>query len=218
MMDSFMPCLNAAPMLDERPVWGHCSWRWFILAMLCSCFLGLAQAEQAVNASDLRLERGEDGLYLTANLDFELPPSLEEALTRGMPLSFVLQADVMRERWYWYDKRILRTERHVRVSYQPLSRRWRVHVSTQALQNTGMGMSLGNSYDSLKDALQVVQKISRWKVADMGVMATDAKQRLVVNFNVDLTQLPQALQFGNLASSDWALEFNRSLRLDELAK
>jgi hypothetical protein len=33
-----------------------------------------------------------------------------------------------------------------------------------------------------------------------------------------LNQLPQALQFGNLSSSDWVLEFNRSLRLDEWGK
>ena len=180
--------------------------------------MGWAQAQQAVQASDVHLERGDDGIYLSANLDFELPPSLEDAVTRGMPLSFVLQADVLRERWYWYDKRIQRTERYTRLTYQPLSRRWRVHVSSQAVQASGLGVTLGSSYDSLKDALQAVQKINRWKVADASVINSDAKQRLVVNFNVDLTQLPQALQFGNLSNSDWALEFNRSWRLDELGK
>lgn len=178
--------------------------------------MGVAQAQQTVNATDLRLERGEDGIYLSGNLEFELPPSLEDALTRGMPLSFVMQADVLRERWYWYDKRIQRAERYIRISYQPLSRRWRVHVSAQAMQATGLGVTLGNTYDSLKDALQAVKKINRWKVAELSAVTTDAKQRLVLNFGVDLSQLPQALQFGNLSSSDWALEFNRSVRLDDL--
>jgi hypothetical protein len=79
-----------------------------------------------------------------------------------------------------------------------------------------LGVTLGNSYDSLKDAMQAVQKINRWKVADVGVLKTDAKQRLDFHFMLDLTQLPQALQFGNLSSSDWVLEFHRSLRMDEL--
>ena len=209
-----MPCLNAASMFD----WLRRSGQLILMALVCSAWMGLAHAQQAVQATDIRLERGEDGIYLNANLDFELPASLEEALTRGMPLSFVMQADVLRERWYWYDKRIQRTERYIRMSYQPLSRRWRVHVSTQATQSTGLGVTLGNSYDSLKDALQAVQKINRWKVAELNVLNTDAKQRLDVNFSVDLSQLPQALQFGNLSSSDWALEYHRSLRMDELGK
>ena len=209
-----MPCLNAASMFD----WLRRSGQLILMALVCSAWMGLAHAQQAVQATDIRLERGEDGIYLNANLDFELPASLEDALTRGMPLSFVLQADVLRERWYWYDKRIQRTERYIRMSYQPLSRRWRVHVSAQATQSTGLGVTLGNSYDSLKDALQAVQKINRWKVAELNVLNTDAKQRLDVNFSVDLSQLPQALQFGNLSSSDWALEYHRSLRMDELGK
>lgn len=209
-----MPCLNAASMFD----WLRRSGQLILMALVCSAWMGLAHAQQAVQATDIRLERGEDGIYLNANLDFELPASLEDALTRGMPLSFVMQADVLRERWYWYDKRIQRTERYIRMSYQPLSRRWRVHVSAQATQSTGLGVTLGNSYDSLKDALQAVQKINRWKVAELNVLNTDAKQRLDVNFSVDLSQLPQALQFGNLSSSDWALEYHRSLRMDELGK
>lgn len=203
-------------MLDTRRSWLRLSLQ--LLLLICVCWMSPGYAQQAVQATDIHLERGEDGIYLNANLDFELPASLEDALTRGMPLSFVLQADVLRERWYWYDKRIQRTERYIRMSYQPLSRRWRVHVSAQPMLATGLGVTLGSSYDSLKDALQAVQKINRWKVAELGVLNTDAKQRLDLNFSVDLTQLPQALQFGNLSNSDWALEYHRSLRLDELGK
>lgn len=213
-----MPCLNAAPTLEQRCHGQRWSWHLYVVVFLYSCLMGWAQAQQAVQATDIHLERGEDGIYLNANLEFELPASLEDAVTRGMPLSFVIQADVMRERWYWYDKRIQRTERYIRLSYQPLSRRWRVHVSAQAMQATGLGVTLGNSYDSLKDALQAVQKINRWKVAELSVLNGDVKQRLDLNFSVDLSQLPQALQFGNLSSSDWALEYHRTLRMDELNK
>ncbi|MEY4676295.1 MAG: hypothetical protein RLZZ470_802 [Pseudomonadota bacterium] len=215
MMVFSMPCLNANPMLEARRQSRHGPWLAFIITCVLSCFMGLVQAQQNVQANDVHLERGEDGLYLSASLDFELPASLEDALTRGMPLNFLIQADVMRERWYWYDKRIQRAERHIRISYQPLSRRWRVHVSPQAIQATGLGVTMGSSYDNLKDALQAVQKINRWKVADWGVLKSDAKQRLDLNFMLDLSQLPQALQFGNLSSSDWVLELQRSMRIDE---
>lgn len=214
-----MPCLNAASM----PRRGCDRFARYLLQTLL--FLGLAMSigyvhaqSSAVQWTEFQIERGEDGLYLNAALAFELPSSLEDALTRGMPVNFVLQATLMRERWYWYDKRISQTERHIRLSYQPLSRRWRVMQSAQPIQSSGLGVSLGSSYDSLKDALQAIQKINRWKMAELSVLNTDAKQKLDIQFNLDLSQLPQALQFGNLVTNDWALELRQSQRLDDLGK
>jgi hypothetical protein len=220
-MDSFMPCLNAASMLERgfvRCLKSFCS---VVAQALLLLGLGMAQVQaqsNGVQLTDFQIERGEDGVYLNANLAFELPPSLEDALTRGMPVNLVVQATVLRERWYWYDKRISQTERYIRISYQPLSRRWRLMQSAQPMQSSGLGVSLGASYDSLKDALQVVQKINRWKIAELGVLNTSAKQKLDFHFSLDLSQLPQALQFGNLATNDWALELSHSQRLDDASK
>ena len=186
---------------------------WCVLGM----FLQPAFAQSAVQLTDPVLERGDDGVYLTATLDFNLSPGLEDALSRGMPLSFVLQAEVMRERWYWYDKKVALVERYFRLTYQPLSR-WRLHVSATPVQSTGLGVTLGNSYDSLADAMWALQKINRWKVAETQVLQKDVKQRLDLRFRLDLSQLPQALQFGNQASSDWNVNFDQSFRLEELTK
>jgi hypothetical protein len=46
----------------------------------------------------------------------------------------------------------------------------------------------------------------------------DVKQRLDLRFRLDLSQLPQALQFGNQSSSDWNVNYTHSLRLEELNK
>ena len=188
------------------------------LGGLLGMFFQSAWAQSSVQLTDQLLERGDDGVYLSATLDFALSPSLEDALSRGMPLTFVMQAEVMRERWYWYDKKVSGVDRYFRLTYQPLSRRWRLHVSSTPIQSIGLGVTLGNSYDSLADAMAVVQKINRWKVADTQVLQKDVKQRLDLRFRLDLSQLPQALQFGNQASSDWNVNFDQSFRLEELAK
>ena len=217
--DFFMPCLNAAPtrrrMLQRM---AKAASQWLALLLLCMGLTNAALAQStSVVVSGFSVEQDEEGSYLHANLAFELPASLEDALMRGMPITFLLQAEVMQERWYWYDKRAALVERYVRVSYQPLSRRWRVHQSTQPILSSGLGVSLGNSHDSLKDALQAVQKISRWKFAEPQVLR-NSKQRLDFRFSLDLSQLPQALQFGNLTSNDWALDARQSLALDDISK
>ena len=134
--------------------------------MLMSFGMGQAQADSPVQLEELVLQRSEDGIYLSTRLGFELPQSLEDALSRGMPLGFVMQADVMRERWYWSDKLVSRTERFVRFSFQPLSKRWRIYVSAQPIQSTGLGVSLGQSFENLSEALQSIQRIARWRIAD----------------------------------------------------
>ena len=193
-------------------------WLAGMVFLFCHWMVTPAMAQMAVQLSEPLIERGEDGVYLSGNLEFELSAGLEDALTRGMPLTFVLQAEVMRERWYWYDKSIGMTERYYRLTYQPLSRRWRLHVSSAPVVSTGLGVTLGSSFDSLRDAMQALQKISRWRVADLGILQKDVKQRLDVRFRLDLSQLPQALQFGNQSSSDWNVNYTHSFRLEELSK
>jgi hypothetical protein len=177
--------------------------------------LSLSYADNAVQVDDFQLQRSDEGIFLSARLNFELPPSLEDALNRGMPLSFVMQADVVRERWYWADKLVNRTDRYIRLSYQPLSKRWRMYVSAQPIQSTGLGVSLGQSYDSLSEALQSIQRVSRWRIADLSAIDSTTKQRVEFRFRLDLTQLPQPLQFGALGGAGWGLDYFYSLKLLE---
>ena len=176
--------------------------------------IGLAHADNLVQLEELVLQRNEEGIYLSTRLGFELPQSLEDALSRGLPLGFVMQADVMLERWYWSDKLVSRTERFVRLSFQPLSKRWRVYVSAQPIQSTGLGVSLGQSFENLSEALQSIQRISRWRIADTSMVDIASKQRLEFRFKLDLSQLPQPLQFGVLGGGS-GLEYAQSLRLQE---
>ena len=204
-----MPMFDAWKLCKRRAQTLLCA-----LLLLISFGMGQAHADNPVQLEELVLQRSEEGIYLSTRLGFELPQSLEDALSRGMPLGFVLQADVMRERWYWSDKLVSRTERFVRLSFQPLSKRWRVYVSTQPIQSTGLGVSLGQSFESLSEALQSIQRIARWRVADTSVIDIASKQRLEFRFKLDLSQLPQPLQFGVLGGGS-GLEYTQSLKLQE---
>jgi hypothetical protein len=87
-------------------------------------------------------------------------------------------------------------------------------VSAQPIQSTGLGVSLGQSFESLSEALQSIQRISRWRIGDASVIDIANKQRLEFRFKLDLTQLPQPLQFGVLGGGS-GLEYFQSLKLQE---
>lgn len=176
--------------------------------------MGVAHAETAVELQGFKLERQEAGLYLSGTWQFELPSALEEALLKGITLYFVTEVDISQERWYFYTQRLSSTERHARLFYQPLTRRWRVSISPQPFNVSGLGMSLGQSYDTAEEAMGAVRRISQWRIANATDYNPDAKQTLSINFRLDLKQLPRPLQIGATLQNDWNITFSKTQRLE----
>ncbi len=185
-----------------------------LLGFACLTCANLAQADTPVELQGLKLERQEAGLYMSANWRFDLPIALEDALLKGITLYFVTEVDVNQERWYVYNQRVSHAERHVRLFYQPLTRRWRVNVSPQPFNVSGLGMSLGQSYDTAEEALTAVSRIVQWRVASPSDYNPEAKQTISINFKLDLKQLPRPLQIGATVQSDWNIVFSKTQRLE----
>lgn len=169
--------------------------------LLLVCPLVHAQAQTEI--SQLRVERSDDGLQLSAQLQFEMSSAVEDALLKSIPMVFVISADVLRERWYWYDKKLVSVERFMRLAYQPLTRRWRLNVSSGPVVNSGVGLALNQSFDTLTQALSAIKRIAKWKIADAADLDAAAKYKLDFRFRLDLGQLPRPFQIGALGQSDW---------------
>ncbi|WP_310626291.1 DUF4390 domain-containing protein [Limnohabitans sp.] len=184
------------------------------LTTLCLICMGVAQADTTVELQEFKLERQDTALYMSGQWRFELPPALEDALLKGVTLYFVTEVDIHQERWYVYNQRIAHAERHVRLFYQPLTRRWRVSISPQPFNVSGLGMSLVQSYDSAEEAWSVVRRIVQWRIANAMDINLDAKQTISINFKLDLKQLPRPLQIGATGQSDWSIGFSKTQRLE----
>ena len=73
-------------------------WRLILLGLLSLGLTGWASANQPQVLRE-QLQRAPDGLYLTVRLDLAPSRTVEDVLVRGVPLYFVWQADVYRQRW-----------------------------------------------------------------------------------------------------------------------
>jgi len=156
-------------------------------------------------APQLRVERADNALWLSAQFDFVLPPVVEDALLKGIPIYFVAQADLRRQRWYWFDRTVVSVQRRVRLAYHPLTRRWRLSTVTQAAEEVAPGLSLSQSYDSLLDAMTAIRRIAHWKLSDLGNLEAGGQYRVQFSFELDTTELPRPLQIGSIGQSDWAV-------------
>ncbi|MFM6986770.1 MAG: DUF4390 domain-containing protein [Hydrogenophaga sp.] len=170
----------------------------------------LHAAEPAILQS--ALQRTPEGLFLSARLDLKPSPAVEDALLKGVPLYFVWQAEVVRERWYWTDKRLAQPTRIWRLAYQPLTRRWRLSLSTDtapAGAGAGLQYALHQNFDALADALASVARVAQWKLLDAARLQDAADEYVLWSFRLELGLLPRPFQIGMANQPEWVIEVQR---------
>lgn len=195
-------------------------WLWACCWCLSALFLGPgggARAEQP-QVLQQQIQRSSDGLHLTVRLGLSASRQVEDVLLRGVPLYFVWQADVYRQRWYWTDKRVSGVQRTLRLAYQPLTRRWRLSLANGVTGSSGAGLqyALHQNYDSLADALAVIGRVTRWRIADGGELDPDARHRVEWRMQLDLSLLPRPFQIGVANQSAWEVSVVRRLRVPDV--
>lgn len=174
-------------------------------ALLLTCLLPIAVAQGRVvpSVTQMRLEQADDGVYLTAAVQFELPSLVEEVLDKGIAIYFVAEAEVFQERWYWTDRKVAQVTRHMRLAYQPLTRRWRLNVSPVPITGTaGFGVSLNQNFDSLADAMDAVKRVGRLRLGDAAEVGDEPLHQVVFRFRLDTSQLPRPFQIGVVGQAD----------------
>ena len=177
-----------------------------------ACASAWAQAP-AIELTELRVERQDNAVVLTSNVRLELGAAVEDALLKGVAIHFVAEAAIMRERWYWYDTRQAGASRHYRLAYQPLTRRWRLTLSSEAIATPTAAGSLSQQFDSLQEALSVIRRNLNWKVAEVSDIDPDTKYTLNFQFRIDTSQLPRPFQITAGGQNEWNLALSRSVRL-----
>ena len=158
---------------------------------------------QGVELATLQVNRAEGTLNLEFVARVSLPKAVEDALQRGVPLYFVAEARLLRNRWYWRDERVARIARSWRVAYQPLTNTWRV----------GLG-GLHQTHPTLLEALTTASRSAGWKLADLAALDPDSRYYVEFSYRLDTSQLPGPMQFGLGGQGDWSVGADRVLRVD----
>lgn len=191
-----------------------------LLVLCCAFALGsgstpsaVAQTAPPAELTGFRLERTDEGLFLSTNLRFDLPAPVEEALEKGIPIHFVAEAELRRDRWYWYDRTVATSMRYWRLAYQPLTRRWRLNSGATPISASGQGVSFTQHFETLPEALSALRRISRWKIAEAGDIESGVRHNVDFRFRLDVAQLPRPFQIAGVGQSEWAISIVHNQRL-----
>lgn len=189
-------------------------------AMLLWLSVAAAQAEGvSVNKVEVRL--ANDGYQLSVGYDITLNSVVQDALSRGIPLYFVSEFSLTRSRWEWLDntqqalsrriesyfvdepapthwswldEEIFEGEQTSKLSYNVLTRRYRISRG-----------ALFQNFASLEDALNMLARQSSSSIP-AELIKKDGKYMAAARLRLDITQLPKPLQVNAMTSDEWTLD------------
>ena len=165
-----------------------------MLLLMLAALMPAAQASEGIAVKSSTLELADDGWQLDAEFDIQFSPRLEEAVNRGVPLYFVVEFELSRPRWYWFDEKPVQFSQTYKISYTPLLRQYR--------------LSVGNVYQNFTRFEEVTRVLSRLRglqIADRSAFRKDASYQAGIRMRLDTAQLPKPFQLNAIASRDWTL-------------
>jgi len=164
-------------------------------ALAVSAIAPAPAAADTIGVKSAELFPEEDGYYLNAEFEFSLNPTLDEALQKGVPLYFVLEFELTRPRWYWVDEKVLSSTTQYRVSYNALTRQYRI----------ASGL-LGQTFESLDEVEHFLSRVNAREVARRDQLVKGTRYEAAVRLRLDVNQLPKPFQVSALASREWTLQ------------
>jgi hypothetical protein len=165
------------------------------ISLLALLWLGMA----GVQAEGIAVQKAEGRMVgsnyqLSVDFDINFNYVVEQALMRGVTLHFISEFNLNRPRWYWFDDVLVESEQTTRLSYNALTRQYRI----------GRG-SLFQNFANLEDALRVLGHQSSTPVP-LTALKSESKHVVSARMRLDITQLPKPLQVNALTSKEWNLD------------
>ncbi len=183
-MDFFMPA---------------CSRRDFLLraaAGLAALLLAPAARAEGIQLAQAEIVLKGELFQLSGYFDVQLSPTLENALMRGVQLTFVQAFEAQRERDYWLAEDLIELERNIRVSYNALLRQYYVSLP-----------GVSSAHETLAEALRAAGDLRDWAILNTKQTKKKSTNRAYIRMYLDISQLPKPLQVNALASSTrWQLD------------
>lgn len=168
-------------------------WGWLLLAL----WFGLAPAASAADRSAVHqatLRATPQGYALDSEVDIVLNATLEDALTRGIPLHFLLELEITRPRSWWFAEDIAEPVRKMRIYYHLLLRRYVIDSGYRT-----------QTAASLAEALALLGRVEDWPVLERGALKSGETYEARLRLRLDTAQLPKPLSIGVVTGDKWEL-------------
>ncbi len=178
-----------------------CAWTWACLAW---------SADALITRTEPLIIDGQLTMDLDASMT--LSPVVRDAAERGVPLYFTVDLKITAARWWWFNKVLAEATLTRRVTYNALTRQWRVASGDLFLPVA-----------SLEEALSVIRQVRAWPIAPIDQFEPDTRYDGQVRIRLDTSQLARPMRLDATNRGAWSLAspwapFDFSIRQQEPAQ
>jgi hypothetical protein len=160
---------------------------------LALCLTASAPA-QPIQVNNAGMEIFETRYVLNADFHLDLSGPLLEALNNGVSLGFLVEFELTRPRWYWFDEKTAAEKLELRLSYLPLAQQYRLSSGT-----------LYQNFSTLAEALQALGRVHGWSVLGQDQVDNGRNYVASVRLRLDPAQLPTPFRVSSVTNREWTL-------------
>jgi hypothetical protein len=172
----------------------------FGLVYLLLVFLGSpAWADSSsLNIKSAELAQANDAYVLNADFDIRFSKEVEEALSKGVHLDFLVEFQIAIPSSWWFDDEVKSASTHISLGYHALSRQYLVNRDNHQY-----------AFSTLQEAKEEISQIRNWRVVEKSLLNKDEEYYAALRIRLDQSKLPKPLQVDALGSKDWDMVSER---------
>jgi len=155
----------------------------------------LARAADTIGVEDIRFERSlaDDAWMLWARFQLPIDDKIEQALRDGVSLHYVVEFDLTRPRWWWWDEHAVEARQVHTLSYHLLTQQFRATIGDHDVRQ----------FATLAQAAQAIAQVDGWSVVPADALEPNTRYEARLRLRFDRDRLPRSYQLGALTNNDW---------------
>lgn len=165
-----------------------------LVAVISLLLLALVARADNIEIKSAAVTLREDSYAIDADMELSLTAPLEDILNKGVALNFLLEFELMRPRWYWWNEKLVTHSQQYKLAYNPLTRQYRISLGT-----------IYQNFETLSEALRFISRPRNVPVADKSLLQTGTTYAAALRMRLDVSQLPRPFQISVLGSREWNL-------------
>jgi hypothetical protein len=171
-----------------------------VFLAFCLAFFSIAglAANSSMSVKSAELKTQDDAYVLNADIDIKFSSAIEDAISKGYTLNFIIEFQLATPRKYWFDDEIATVTQRVSLSYHALSRQYLLVRGEQQ-----------KTFVRLDEAIDDLSSISDLKVFSKSQVEKGEPYNAGFLMRLDTKKLPKTLQGDGLVSEEWTMTTQR---------
>lgn len=171
-----------------------------LMALLLPSVAAAIDDKGHITIESFQIRGSGENFHIDVEADITLSKTMKQALKKGVELYFVTRLLIVKPRWYWLDEEVSRSKARVELSYQALTRQYRL-VHGEQSQN----------FPTLKAALQALGHQPSLQIKENKSLLPNTTYTAILQMWLDISRLSKPFQLEWLDTEDWNLSSEKKI-------